>query len=115
MTPPRFSAGHVVTVFRSTLRDDADEGYDALNQEMNARAASLGGLVEVKSFVADDGERVTIVTFEDRDAHDRWASDPAHRLAQQRGRDAIYATYSIQVADCSRATQFVSGDPDPAG
>jgi heme-degrading monooxygenase HmoA len=105
MTAP-FRPGQVVTVFRSTLLDEPDDGYDALNTEMERRAHELGGLIEVKRFVADDGERVTLVTFEDRPSHERWANDPAHRRAQGVGRSAIYATYSIQVADCTRVATF---------
>jgi heme-degrading monooxygenase HmoA len=97
----------VVTVFRSNLREPPDPGYEELDRAMRERAASLGGLVEVKSFVAEDGERVTVATFEDRAAHERWARDPLHRDAQQRGRDRIYARYSIQVGECSHATEHV--------
>ena len=39
------------------------------------------------SFVAEDGERVTVVTFEDRASHERWATDAVHRDAQRLGRD----------------------------
>lgn len=106
----RFGRGQVVTVFRSRLRHDADTGYTSLDRELRDRAHALGGLVDVTSFLADDGERVTIVTFEDRQSHDRWASDPVHRRAQQLGRDGIYAAYSIQVAECTRVASF--GDDD---
>ena len=106
----RFSRGQVVTVFRSRLRDDADASYASLDEELRDRAHALGGLVDVTSFIADDGERVTVVTFEDHQSHDRWASDPVHRRAQQLGRDGIYSAYSIQVAECTRVASF--GDAD---
>ena len=98
--------GQVVTVFRSRLRDDVDPRYEELDRAMRERAQGLGGLVDVKSFAAEDGERVTIVTFADRESHDRWASDPVHLDAQRFGRDAAYAAYSIQVGDCTRAVAF---------
>jgi len=101
-----FATGQVVTVFRSRLRDDVDPRYEALDREMRDRAHGLGGLVDVKSFTADDGERVTIVTFVDRECHARWACDPVHRDAQRFGREAAYAAYSIQVGDCTRAVTF---------
>jgi len=105
---PRFAAGQVVTVFRSRLRDDADDGYVALDERLRARAEALGGLVELKSFSADDGERVTVVTFADRASHTRWAGDEEHRAAQRLGRGALYAEYSIQVGECSRAVEFTA-------
>lgn len=104
-----FEPGQFVTVFRSRLIADADPRYESLDDELRDRARRLGGLVDVKSFAADDGERVTIVTFEDRESHDRWASDPVHRDAQQLGRDGVYAEYSIQVGECCHASRFDRG------
>jgi heme-degrading monooxygenase HmoA len=101
-----FAEGQVVTVFRSRLRDDADATYEALDESLRARAARLGGLVEVKSFVADDGERATLVTFLDRASHERWASDDEHRAAQRLGRVSIYSAFSIQVAECTSERTF---------
>jgi heme-degrading monooxygenase HmoA len=103
----RFAPGQVVTVFRSRLLDDVDERYEPLNEEMVERARGIGGLVDVTSFVADDGERVTIVTFVDRESHDRWAADDVHRDAQRFGRERVYSEYSIQVTECTRTSSFV--------
>jgi heme-degrading monooxygenase HmoA len=101
-----FCAGQVVTVFRSRLRDDVDPRYEALDAELRARAHALGGLVDVTSFTAEDGERVTVVTFEDRASHERWANDAVHRDAQRLGRESVYAAYSIQVGECRHASSF---------
>ena len=101
-----FAPGQVVTVFRSRLRDDVDERYEQLDATLRERAHALGGLVDVSSFAADDGERVTIVTFKDQESHQRWATDPVHRDAQRFGRDAVYASYSIQVASCTRTSSL---------
>jgi heme-degrading monooxygenase HmoA len=106
----RFGPGQVVTVFRSRLRSDVDPRYAALDEAMRARARSLGGLVDVTSFVAEDGERVTVVTFEDRASHERWATDSVHRDAQRIGRDGAYSTYSIQVSDCTHVASFELGE-----
>jgi heme-degrading monooxygenase HmoA len=106
VTVGRFAAGQVVTVFRTRLRDEPHPDYESLDERLRARAASLGGLVEIKSFASEDGERVTVVTFEDRSSHDRWASDPVHRDAQRLGRDSVYSAYSIQVSSCTRAVEF---------
>lgn len=107
----RFAPGQVVTVFRSQLLEAPDSRYEALDERLRERAASLGGLVEVKSFCADDGERVTLVTFEDPESHERWANDEAHRRAQALGRDAVYRTYSIQVCECRRVAGFDAATP----
>lgn len=102
MATPR----HIVTVFRSRLPEGVDESYGPVAVRMLERAHAMPGLVDVKSFTAADGERVTIVEFDSREHHDAWRVDPEHRDAQRRGRDEFYATYSIQVCEVVRANSF---------
>lgn len=66
---------------------------------MTELARSMPGFVDSKTFTADDGERVTLVTFADRPSHDAWRDHPSHREAQRRGIEEFYSTYSIQVAE----------------
>jgi heme-degrading monooxygenase HmoA len=88
----------VVTVFRSRLRDDAEtNGYEELAAAMEARARQMPGFVDFKTFVAPDGERVSLVTFDTTAHHEAWREDPAHRSAQQRGRDDFHLEYTISV------------------
>jgi heme-degrading monooxygenase HmoA len=103
---PQFAPGQVVTVFRSRLRPEAADEYGPRAAEMLALAETMPGLVDVKSFTADDGERVTLVTFAGAEAQRAWREHPDHRLAQQAGRDRFYAEYSIQVCDCTRVSTF---------
>jgi len=89
----------IVTVFRSRLRDDRADGYEATAEEMERRARTMPGFVDFASFVAADGERVSVIVFASRKAHDAWRDDPIHRAAQERGRLDWYAEYSIQVCE----------------
>jgi heme-degrading monooxygenase HmoA len=66
---------------------------------MEAAARSMPGFVDFKSFVADDGERVSIVHFDSPESHAAWRDHPEHRVAQRRGRDEWYAEYHIQVCE----------------
>jgi heme-degrading monooxygenase HmoA len=101
-----FSAGQIVTVFRSRLRSDAGPGYGDTAEAMVRLARSMPGLVDVKSFAADDGERVTIATFADDEAVRAWREHPEHRVAQQRGYDHWYAEFSLQVCETVRLTTY---------
>jgi heme-degrading monooxygenase HmoA len=105
---PPLAAGQVVTVFRSRLRPDAIDEYEPRATEMFALAQTMPGLVDVKSFAADDGERVTLVTFADAESQRAWREHPEHRLAQQAGRDRFYAEYSIQVCQCTGVRTFAA-------
>ena len=103
-----FSEGQVVTVFRNRLRDDADAqaAYYADAARMAELARSMPGYVDHKGFTADDGERVTLVTFADRASHEAWRAHPEHLAAQQRGVAGYYADYSIQVGTTSYASRL---------
>ncbi|MCW2543777.1 MAG: antibiotic biosynthesis monooxygenase [Frankiales bacterium] len=105
MPTPSFASGQVVTVFRSRLRDDAG-GYSEAAARMSELASGMPGYVDHKTFTADDGERVTVVTFADRASHDAWRTHAEHRVTQRRGREEFYATYSLQVGEVTTATTF---------
>ena len=101
-----FTPGQVVTVFRSRLRPDNLQEYDDTAELMSSLAQQMPGYVEHKAFTAADGERVTVVTFADRSSHDAWRTQAEHRVAQRRGREAFYASYSLQVADVTGVRTF---------
>ena len=73
---------------------------------MEAAARAMPGFVDFKTFVADDGERVSIVVFDSPEAHAAWRDDPRHRAAQRRGREEWYAEYRIQVCALERERTF---------
>jgi heme-degrading monooxygenase HmoA len=100
-----FAAGQVITIFRSRLRDDAAPGYHETADEMLALAREVPGFVDYKFFHAEDGERVSLVTFADAGAQQAWREHAAHREAQRKGRADWYAAYSIQVGECDVAHQ----------
>jgi heme-degrading monooxygenase HmoA len=101
-----FTPGQVVTVFRSRLRPEALEEYEVTAALMSSLAAEMPGHVDHKTFAADDGERVTVVTFADRASHDAWRTHLEHRVAQRQGREQFYAEFSLQVADVTSVTRY---------
>jgi heme-degrading monooxygenase HmoA len=96
----------VVVVFRSRLSAEAGEDYSAMAEEMLATAKLMPGFVEFKSFKAEDGERVSLVYWQDHETMAAWRAHPRHRVAQSSGRAKWYASYRIEVADVVRANTF---------
>jgi len=87
----------LVTVFRSRLREEAKGEYDLVALEMASIARTMPGFLELKTFTADDGERVSVVTFANQEAQSAWRDHPDHRVAQQLGRSNFYDSYDIQI------------------
>lgn len=103
-------SARVITIFRNRLRDGAAGEYGPLAAEMSELAASMPGFVHSKTYSHPDGERVTVVTFADRAAHDAWRTHPAHQAAQRRGVAEFYSEYSIQVGDVTYSHDFTVGE-----
>lgn len=96
----------VVTVFRSRLKPEAQQEYAAWAARMSELARAMPGYVSHKGFVAEDGERVTIVEFESEEQVRAWANHPEHVAAKAKGRSAFYSEYRIQVCSVMRQADF---------
>jgi len=99
----------IVTIFRSRLNSGIEADYGLVASRMDELATRMPGYIEHKSFLADDGERVTIVTFADQSSHDAWRNHPEHRAAQQAGRERFYSVYSLTVAEVRHQSEFPTG------
>ncbi len=101
-----------ITVFRNRLRPDAGTDYGEVATRMRELARSMPGYSSFKTFTAEDGERVSLVEFDSLEALLAWKNHPEHRAAQQRGRVAYYAEYSVQSAEIAREYRFKLGEPN---
>lgn len=105
----------VVTVFRSRLRPGVAEDYGELSASVTALARTMPGFVEVKTFEAPDGERLTLVTFADRASHEAWRDHPEHRRAQRLGVEQLYAEYRIVVGRVEHDAAFIHVEGPASG
>jgi heme-degrading monooxygenase HmoA len=96
----------VVVVFRSRLSAEAGDDYSEMAAEMLSTAEEMPGFVEFKSFKSDDGERVSLVYWQDHETMAAWRNHPRHRIAQNSGRSKWYASFRLEVADIVRETKF---------
>ena len=96
----------VVILFRSRLREDAGPGYQDMAVEMLETARTMPGFIDYKRFTADDGERLTVVRWQDEETLRAWREHARHRVAQRMGREQWYAEYHIEVADIRRSRDW---------
>ncbi|WP_441235485.1 antibiotic biosynthesis monooxygenase family protein [Bradyrhizobium sp. 930_D9_N1_4] len=93
----------IVTIFRSRLNPGVRDEYDPMAKQMSELARKVPGYVAHKGFVAEDGERVTIVEFETEDALRAWSRDPDHVMAKRRGIQDFFSEYSFQICSLIRS------------
>jgi heme-degrading monooxygenase HmoA len=94
----------IVTVFRSRLNPDAQDEYKQWASRMSALAVAMPGYLSHKGFVAEDGERVTIVEFESEEGMRAWATHPEHVAAKKKGRSVFFTEFRVQVCNVVRDT-----------
>ena len=95
----------ILVLFRSKLVD-APEGYAEMAEEMEALAKTMPGFIDVKGYVAEDGERLTVVRWENAETMRQWREHARHRVAQRAGREKWYAYYKMEVAEVVREASF---------
>src|SRR5881275_80491 len=103
----------IIVLFRSRLVDSPD-GYDEMSEEMEALAKTMPGFIDVKGYRADDGERLTVVRWENEETMRQWREHARHRVAQRMGREKWYAYYKMEVAEVVREKEFERAKPEHA-
>ena len=104
----------IYTLFFSRLRDlspDLQAAYGGRSVQLFERASErYPGFVDIKSFVAEDGERLSVVRFRDEESQRGWKLDPVHRESQAEGRSDFYERYRVAVCEEVRSYEWESGD-----
>jgi heme-degrading monooxygenase HmoA len=95
----------ILVLFRSKLVHPSS-GYPEMADEMEQLARTMPGFVDVKAYKAEDGERLTVVFWQDEQTLRAWREQARHRVAQRMGREQWYQYYKMDVATIVRSTEF---------
>ena len=98
----------LVTIFRSRLNPDHDVEYGDVVTLTAGLVEAAPGFKAHKMFVAEDGERLTLVEFENEAAQRNWSLSREHRDAAKAGRARFYSEYKIQICTVNRESEFRS-------
>jgi len=96
----------LIILFRSKLTSQAGDDYEAMNAEMESLVRQNPGFIDVKSYKAEDGERLTVVWWRDEESLREWRQQVRHRAAQKTGREKWYQYYKMEVASVTRESAF---------
>jgi heme-degrading monooxygenase HmoA len=78
--------------------------YYEMAARMRTLAKGMPGFISLKTFNAEDGERVSVIEFKPEETLRAWREHPEHRMAQELGRTFYYTKFQIQV--CSIIRQY---------
>lgn len=96
-------------VIFTSLRTEGDNGYAAMDREMDRLAAEQDGYLGIEA--AREGLGVTVSYWRDAAAARAWKRVAAHLVAQRRGREEWYSAYRVRVATVER--EYGSPAPPP--
>lgn len=87
-------------IFKATVAE-LDEEYSRVAERLKELAFEKYGCQDFVS-VSEGNEEIAISYWEtEQQIHD-WKNDPEHRLAQARGREKWYETFSIEICEVIR-------------
>ena len=85
------------------LRHDAStDEHDRLGERMYGIVSRLPGFLSVKSFSAEDGEKLTVFRFASEAALDAWRTHPEHVQTMKRGHAEFYVRGFLQICKVIR-------------
>jgi heme-degrading monooxygenase HmoA len=85
-----------LVVFRNRKRRGIDAAaYEADARRMEDLARRQPGFISFKSYVADDGEMISISEWTSEAAVHAWGAHPDHAAIQQRGKTEYYEDYTL--------------------
>jgi heme-degrading monooxygenase HmoA len=106
------------TLFFSTMRGlsptEMDEYHERAGALKNLATAEHPGFVDIKTYVAEDGDRLTVARFRDAESQRGWKLAREHREAQARGRTHYYDRFRIVVCEEMHSHEFVRQAGDGA-
>jgi len=91
----------LVVIFRAKVRQ-LDAEYARVAARMRELALRQFGCLEFHA-VTEGDEEVALSYWPDEQSIRAWRTHPEHTLAQQAGRDRWYESYTVQVAQITRA------------
>jgi heme-degrading monooxygenase HmoA len=96
----------ILLLFRSRFSDKVDDEYDRTERYLMEKVQKHAGsdLVQIKSYVSDDGERLALIWWRNPETLAWWRSDPEHRAAQRLGRELWYSFYELTVTEVIRTS-----------
>jgi heme-degrading monooxygenase HmoA len=101
----------VITVFRSRVKPEAEEEYARWAARMGELARQMPGYISHKGFVAEDGERVTIVEFESEQAQRAWRCIPNTWRRRKKDARTFMSNTGYRSARCSVTASFQTTEP----
>jgi heme-degrading monooxygenase HmoA len=94
----------ITVLFEVTPRPGQAQRYFEIAAALADELRQIDGFISVERFesLARPGSFLSLSTWRDEDAVRRWRTQAAHRAGQREGRESVFASYRIRVAQVLR-------------
>ncbi|WP_040950863.1 antibiotic biosynthesis monooxygenase family protein [Gorillibacterium massiliense] len=99
-------SGSYYAVIFSSQRTEGDKGYGVTADEIEELAKQQPGFIGVEGVRDASGAGITVSYWESLEAIAAWKQNPAHRLAQSKGKEVWYERYQVRVCKVEREYSF---------
>ncbi len=99
----------VIVLSGATVRRGMEAREAEASSELNAILHQMPGYISTKEYVSEDGETLSVFTFESDDALIRWRDEATH-LAYQQVTDEYYESFWVQAAQVYRSYVWRDGE-----
>ncbi|MCM3785091.1 antibiotic biosynthesis monooxygenase [Neobacillus mesonae] len=100
----QFQPPYYAVIF-SSKRTEGDHGYGAMADKMVELASRQPGFLGVES-ARDEQLGITVSYWKDLESIKAWREHSAHQVAQERGKQEWYQSFSLRVAKVERDRFF---------
>lgn len=94
----------IAVIFEVQPKSDKYDEYLCIAAQLKPLLQSIDGFISIERFasMAVDGKILSLSFWRDEAAVKQWRNLKAHRAAQAKGRDQIFADYRIRIAEVAR-------------
>lgn len=94
----------VVVVFEFEFNEGCRDRYFELVEELRAELAKQEGFIGIERFesLGTPGRFVSVQEWRDEASVKAWRENADHRLAQKEGRERLFRSYRLRVAEVLR-------------
>ncbi len=94
----------ITVIFEGLPNAGQQDSYLDTAAELRPLLEKIDGFISIERFqsLTHPGKLLSLSFWRDEQAVIQWRNLEAHRLAQQAGRDGIFADYTLSIADVTR-------------
>jgi heme-degrading monooxygenase HmoA len=105
----------IAVIFEVELREGYKQEYLDIAAALRPRLEAIDGFISIERFQSlSSPNRILSLSFwRDEDAVRAWRLQAEHRAAQKRGRESVFASYRLRVAEVARDYGLADRDQVP--